>query len=124
MTVTFFNYIHLSFTMKFILLATTYQNKKLATATAFKCIKNHMAACVNIMKTLSIYSWNNKIEDCEEFLVIFKTTKQNKQILVNFIQKNHSYNTPEIIEINATSLCHKYSDWLTLQTLKCDRKPE
>ena len=123
-TVTFFNYIHLSFTMKFIMLMTTYNTRKIAIDQALKCIKRRMAACVNIIHESSIYSWKGKIENCKEFLVIFKTTQKNKRDLVSYIQKNHPYDTPEIIEINSASLCSKYSDWLISQTSNCNSKPE
>ncbi|MCY3854501.1 MAG: divalent-cation tolerance protein CutA [Thaumarchaeota archaeon] len=102
--------------MKFIILMTTYDKKELAMKNASICINNSIAACVNIIKISSIYSWNKKLENCNEFLTVFKTTNKNKQTLVDFIKKTHSYDTPEIIEIPAVSVDRKYYDWLISQT--------
>ncbi len=109
--------------MEFVILVSTFPNKKSAINIAYKSVKDNLAACINIIKTLSIYSWEGRINDCSEYIVFFKTTKKNKSILKNIIKENHTYDIPEIIELNAFSLTKKYSDWLVQQTLNSYGKP-
>jgi periplasmic divalent cation tolerance protein len=95
-----------------ILLLCTFPNKNLAKKISFKVIEEKMAACVNISKIESIFTWNNKIEEAVEFLTIFKTTKSKINILKDFIINNHPYEVPEIIEIKMDAVSKSYLKWL------------
>ncbi len=71
---------------------------------------------MNISKISSIYSWKGKIEDTSEFLVIFKTTQKNKNLLKKEIKKLHPYDVPEIVEIDIQSVNQPYLKWLIEST--------
>jgi len=98
--------------MKPIMIISTYPNKKSITKIANELVQNKIAACVNITKISSIYSWQGKIENASEYLALFKTTQKNKKLLKEKIQATHPYDVPEIAEINITSINKSYLKWL------------
>jgi periplasmic divalent cation tolerance protein len=102
--------------MKPVIIISTYPDKKTVTKTANELVKKRLAACVNISKISSIYSWKGKIENTSEFLVLFKTTQKNKNALKKAIKKMHPYDIPEIAEINISSINQPYLKWLIEST--------
>ena len=114
--VTFFNQVNLSFTVKPVIIVSTYPDKKSVTKTANELVKKRLAACVNISKISSIYTWKGKIENTSEFLALFKTTEKNKNALKNAIKASHPYNVPEIAELDVSSINQPYLKWLVQST--------
>ena len=102
--------------MKLIIIISTYPNKKSITKIANELVKNKIAACVNITKISSIYSWQGKIEKTSEYLALFKTTQKNKKSLKEKIKITHPYEIPEIAEIDITSINKSYLKWLVEST--------
>ena len=102
--------------MKPIIIISTYPNKKSITKIANELVQNKIAACVNITKISSIYSWQGKIENASEYLALFKTTQKNKKSLKEKIKATHPYDVPEIAEINITSINKSYLKWLIEST--------
>lgn len=102
--------------MKPIIIVSTYPNKKSITKIANELVQNKIAACVNITKISSIYSWQGKIENASEYLALFKTTQKNKKSLKEKIKASHPYDVPEIAEIEITSINKSYLKWLVEST--------
>ena len=103
--------------MKPIIIVSTYPNKKSITKIANELVQNKIVACVNITKISSIYSWQGKIENASEYLVLFKTIQKNKKSLKEKIKASHPYDIPEIAEINITSINKSYLKWLVESTI-------
>lgn len=83
--------------------------RKIATA----ALKERLVACANLVpKVESHYWWQGKLESAAEVLVIFKTAKKKLEALEQCILKNHTYETPEIIEVHLNSGNEKYLDWI------------
>ena len=102
--------------MKPVVIISTYPDKKSVTKVAHTIVKDKTAACVNISKISSIYSWKNKIENSSEYIAIFKTTPKNKKSLKQKIKETHPYEVPEIAEVNVESINKPYLDWLIKST--------
>ncbi len=98
--------------MKPVIIVSTYPDQKTVKKTANELVKNRLAACVNISKIHSIYSWKGKVENTSEFLAVFKTTQKNKNSLKKAIKKTHPYEVPEIVEIDVRSINQPYLNWL------------
>ncbi|MGQ9469859.1 MAG: divalent-cation tolerance protein CutA [Nitrososphaerales archaeon] len=94
------------------MIITTYSDQMSAEKAAKDSIKAKLSACANIIKVRSIYAWKGKIEDTDEFLVLFKTTEKSVNKLKDFIKKNHPYEVPEIVEIVPDYVDPKYLSWL------------
>ena len=102
--------------MKPVIIVSTFPDKTSITKIANQLVKKKLAACVNIMKISSVYSWKGKIENQPEYLALFKTTKKNQLVLKNELRKLHPYDIPEIAEINVDSINQSYLKWLVDST--------
>ena len=102
--------------MKPIVVISTYPNKKSISTISKLLVKDKIVACVNIIEISSIYSWNKKIENSNEYLAIFKTTSKNRKLVKERIKETHPYNVPEIAEIHINSINKSYLNWLTDST--------
>ncbi len=103
--------------MKAILILSTYPDKKSIQKIANRLVRSRLAACVNMTKISSVYSWQGKIENSDEFLAIFKTTQKNKSKLKLQIKQTHPYKVPEIAELAIKDLNKAYLQWLVDSTL-------
>ena len=56
------------------------------------------------------------MENQNEYLAFFKTTKKNQSTLKNELKKLHPYDVPEIAEINVESINQPYMKWLVDST--------
>ena len=102
--------------MKPVIIVSTFPDKTSITKIANQLVKKKLAACVNIMKISSVYSWKGKIENQPEYLGLFKTTKKNQSELKKELRKLHPYDIPEIAEINVDSINQPYLKWLVDST--------
>jgi periplasmic divalent cation tolerance protein len=76
-------------------------------------VESRLAGCVNIIKNIrSIYSWEGKIEDEKEVLMIAKTRKKLFKALSKKVRELHSYTVPEIIAIPIVEGSPDYLKWL------------
>lgn len=58
--------------MGYIQVFTTTNDKEEARKISRKLVENKLASCAQITKIESIYRWEEKIEETEEFLLIIK----------------------------------------------------
>jgi len=76
-------------------------------------IESRLAGCANIIKDIrSIYSWQGKIEDEKEVLVVVKTQKILFDSLMKKVKELHSYTVPEIIALPIIQGSEDYLKWL------------
>ena len=76
-------------------------------------VEKRVAACVSISGPIkSMYWWDGKIEESEEYLLIVKTTRSKYEELERAISRVHSYQVPEILAIPIVSALKEYVEWL------------
>jgi len=91
----------------------TASNENEAVIIAKALVENKLAGCVNIIKNIrSIYSWQGKIEDEPEVLMIAKTQKHLFDSLMKKVKELHSYTVPEIIALPIVEGSEDYLNWL------------
>ncbi len=79
-------------------------------------LENKLVACAQVSKIQSSYWWKDAIESADEFSILFKLPLENKNQVIEFIEKNHTYNVPEIIIEDKKSTeryyeyCHQVCD--------------
>ena len=113
---TFFIHVNLSVTVKPVIIVSTFPSKQSVTGIANKLVKKKLAACVNMTKISSVYTWKGKVENQNEYLAFFKTTKKNQSTLKKELKELHPYDVPEIAEINVESINQPYMKWLVDST--------
>ena len=90
---------------------TTESSKTNALRLAKLLVENKLAACVSMKEILSIYEWDNDIEENKEFEITIKSKTEFKENLIDFIHKNSTYEVPQIIfKKYLTEI--KYHNWL------------
>lgn len=75
-------------------------------------LKARLAACVQIQDVRSWYWWQDEIQNDTECLLLIKTRTDRYADLEVFIQANHSYDTPEIVQLPITAGSAPYLAWL------------
>lgn len=76
----------------------TSPTQEVAKKIARGLIENNLAACVNIIPSItSIYKWEGKIEEDSELLLMVKTRTQRVEEVTAFVKANHPYSVPEVI---------------------------
>ena len=90
---------------------TTESDKKNALRVAKLLIQKKLAACVSIKQIFSIYEWDDDIDETIEFEITIKSKLEFKDCLIDFVNKNSTYDVPQIIYKKYESEI-KYFDWL------------
>jgi periplasmic divalent cation tolerance protein len=76
-------------------------------------VEQRLAACVNIVGPISsTYRWQGKVENAEEYLLIIKTTAAAFPRVRDAIQRLHSYELPECIEVPIEDGSAAYLEWI------------
>ncbi len=84
-------------------------------------VEDRLAACVNLVPPVrSIYRWEGKIWDEEEWILIIKTQKHRFEELERNVKALHSYSVPEIISLPIIQGASSYLDWLEEMTKKIE----
>lgn len=94
--------------MKPTIIQTTCSDKKEAKKLAKHLIEKKLAACVQMIKIKSSYLWEDKFCYDDEILLNIKTKKENFKKIKKEIKKHHSYDVPEIIQIDISNMSKKY----------------
>jgi periplasmic divalent cation tolerance protein len=77
-------------------------------------VEKHLAACVNIVTHAveSFYTWEGKLEDSSEYLLMIKTSEERLGELQKHVLALHSYDTPEFVVIPIVAGSEPYLNWL------------
>lgn len=79
-------------------------------------IEQRLAACVNILPAMvSIYRWEDKVEQSQECQLFIKTVESKWTELESYIQTTHPYDVPELIAVDITAGTEKYLQWLSTE---------
>lgn len=87
-----------------------------AESIAQSLIAAKLAACVNLWPVRSIYAWQGKIENAQEWQLLIKTDLSQFAQLEAQVRSLHSYDVPEIIALPIAAGSASYLDWLQTQT--------
>lgn len=99
------------------LIQTTCASKTEAKNIAKVLIDAKLAACVQLSQIESFYNWNEEFCCDEETLLSIKTKKENFEKVKSKINEYHSYDVPEIIEIDISNSSKKYLKFIEANTI-------
>ncbi len=91
----------------------TVNSRDLANNIAKSLVSEKLAACVNISENItSVYTWDNKVVEDNEILLIIKSKKSLFPMVESKIKQLHTYDVPEIISIDIQEGSEDYLKWL------------
>jgi periplasmic divalent cation tolerance protein len=95
------------------LILTTAASNDEARRIAEALVARHLAACVGIVpKTVSIYRWEGKVQEAEEWLLLIKSTSAAFDRLRAAIKELHSYQVPECLCFAVEDGIPEYLAWI------------
>ena len=103
-------------TSEYCIAMTTLEDEEGASRLARAVVEAKLAACVQLMHIRSTFSWEGRVEDAAEVLVLMKTRADVYERLQQFIRDNHPYDVPEILQIPVTSGYGPYLSWVNDNT--------
>ena len=95
----------------------TFANREDALQTAQQAVERGLAACAQIDgPILSIYRWQEKLCQDEEWRCTFKTREDLYPQLEQWLKASHPYDEPQIVAAPLVFASSGYLKWLREQT--------
>lgn len=103
---------------------TAFPTKKVATKISHQLLKEKLIACANIFPAgVSVYEWNNKVEETSEVVTILKTPAKNSQKTMERLLALHPYECPCILELRPIRGLKPYIQWVINSNAGSNSKP-
>ena len=80
-------------------------------------VEKNLAACINLLENMiSIYKWEDKLEEDQEVVLIAKTRKVLMPKLIGTVNSLHSYDCPCILELPIQGGNPEFLSWTETET--------
>jgi periplasmic divalent cation tolerance protein len=100
-----------------IVVYTTFPTEKDAHKGGGELVEEKLAACVNIFPGMvSIYRWQDAIENASETAMLVKTRKEVQSRGLEALAAKHPYPVPALIVFEPRLVAASYLEWLRNQT--------
>ena len=93
-------------------IVSTFPDRRTLDRIAGRLVRDGVVACVNMSRISSVYMWEGRIHNEDEYLGIFKTSQKNRGALKRELARLHPYDVPEIAEIDLNSVNPAYARWV------------
>jgi len=95
-----------------VVVMTTVASEVEARTLAERLVEARLAACVQIMPIRSIYTWEGRVHDDQEHLLLVKTRGEKLEALETLVREAHSYEVPEITVVPIEAGSAAYLGWI------------
>ncbi len=96
-----------------VVILSTAPKEEEAVRIARTLVEERLVGCINIVPGVrSIYSWEGKVQDDPELLMVMKTTPERRDRVIERIGELHSYSCPEAIVLPLVGGSTAYLSWL------------
>ena len=100
-----------------IIVQTSTDDKEILEKITNVVLDKRLAACINIIPSVqSIFRWEGKISNLEEYILQIKTLDKNYTKIEKVILELHNYQTPEIISVEIKNIEKNFHEWLNNET--------
>lgn len=80
-------------------------------------VQQRLAACGNVIPTVrSIYRWQGAIQDDSEALVLLHTRQSLVAAIVEYVDRDHPYDTPQVVALPVVDAHPGYRRWVLDET--------
>ena len=83
-----------------------------AESLAAEIVEARLAACVQVQRVRSLYTWQGLLHREPEWVLHIKTLDARYAALEAFIRERHSYQMPEVIRVPVSAGAADYLTWL------------
>jgi len=91
---------------------TTLGERADAAKLAQAAVEQGLAACVQIEGPIrSVYRWQGKLEEAQEFRLCFKLLPEHSAALEALVHRLHPYDIPEWVCVDTAHVSEKYLSW-------------
>jgi len=92
---------------------TTVGSARQAKEMAQQLVEEGLAACVTLQPgCVSIYAWENQLEEEPECLLLIKTLDERLEELEQRLAQLHPYELPEFVALEASAVSEGYLTWV------------
>ena len=103
--------------MQCLQVVTTTDSREEADRLARSTVEHRLAACAQVVGPLtSTYRWRGAVETASEWQCVLKTTSARFDELRAHLEREHSYETPEIVATEIVAGGAAYLDWIRRET--------
>ena len=103
--------------MQCLQVVTTTDSREEADRLARSTVEHRLAACAQVVGPLtSTYRWRGAVETASEWQCVLKTTSARFDELRAHLEREHSYETPEIVATEIVAGAAPYLDWIRRET--------
>jgi len=102
-----------------IQVTTTVNDEHRSREIAKELIEARLVACVQVFPVQSLYTWEGDLCNEKEYLLQMKTLESNFDAIDRWMQKNHPYETPELIATPINKVSEGYLSWVIAQCIPC-----
>lgn len=101
---------------KYIVVTTLCDKEKIANKIIEILLEKRLVAGSQIFKVHSKYWWNNKLEECDEYKLEFRTKESLFDEIENEIKKIHDYEVAEISYYEINNASQDFLEWIDKET--------
>ena len=75
-------------------------------------LEKKLIACANIFPIRSMFLWEGKVEECNEFAIICKTKAEKFKEIKDEVRKVHSYEVPCVCSFVVEEGLREFLNWI------------
>lgn len=103
--------------MDYLQVVTTTDSREEADKLARSAVERRLAACAQVAGPVtSTYWWEGAVQTASEWQCLLKTTAERFGELREHLEREHSYETPEIVATPIVAGTAAYLDWIAGET--------
>ena len=97
---------------KYIIVTTLCDKEEIANKIIDTLLEKKLIAGSQVTKVHSKYWWNNKLEECDEYKLEFRTKESKFSEIKNEIKEIHNYEVAEISYYEIKNASKEFLDWI------------
>lgn len=97
---------------KYIIVTTLCDNEIIANKIINMLLEKKLIAGSQLSRVHSKYWWNNKLEECDEYKLEFRTKESKFSIIETEIKQIHNYEVAEISYCEIKNASKEFLDWI------------
>ena len=97
---------------KYIIVTTLCNKEEIANKIIDTLLEKKLIVGSQVTKVHSKYWWNNKLEECDEYKLEFKTKETIFNEIENEIKQIHAYEVAEISYYEIKNASKEFFDWI------------